>query len=241
MIKWLLILFSLSVFAREKITLGTFNIPEFVTSKDSGAFVDLVREIGNRLDLDIEIVLRPPRRTLSSFASEQLDGYFPALDGFNQNLKTSDTTPFYYKKDFFFSYEEVKNLKGKTVCLTAGYPYEKSLLENKELNLIYTHSDQTCLQMLIKKRADFFVCELHSGVAALRDSGIREIHIFPQAISKLDVFFSFQDSIKGRRLSKLFSAEINRMRKDKKLSNFFEKSTKYVSEYVKFGYDPTIK
>jgi len=241
MIRLMTLLISFSIYAKDKIVLGSFNIPEFVTSKDSGVFIDLVKEIGRRTNIEVEIVLRPPKRTITSFATGQVDGYFPALDYFNKGLSTANTAPFYYKKDFFISFQDSSQLRGKKVCLTSGYPYEKSLLENKDLTFLYTHSDQTCIQMLLKKRADIFVCELHSGVSALKNLNVRAIHISPTAISKLDVFFSFQDSKKGQRLAKIFSNEILEMRKEKTLSQFFKSSIKHVNEFVNFGYDPTVK
>lgn len=225
--------------AKEVITIGTFPIPQYVISEKEGVFVDLLKSVSNKSGIEFKVVLYPPKRTITMFHNGQIDGYFPGLDILN-SYPVYNSTPFYYKKDYLFSFgKEIKNPDGKSICLTDGYPYHPSIIKNQKVNYTFASSDESCLGMLSKKRVDGFLVELHSGIHALKSLGFKGIVVNPKPLSVQNVYFSLQRSPLGKEVADKISKAIEQMKNSGELSKFFEKSSKQVSEFAKFTYDPT--
>ncbi len=241
----LLSLFSLLflswVSASEVLTLGTYKIPNYVKTAKEGIFIDLVQRVAKRADVKVKIEIYPPKRTVHNFFHGKLDGYFPALDVLNEK-GVNKSVPFYYKKDFLFSLGKVpkKSEGNQRVCLTRGYPYNLEIIKD-QFEIIQSSSDESCFKILEKKRAEAFLCELHTGIRAAENLGIDYFKVKPKVVSSLPVYFAFQANQRGLKFSRLFTAEIRKMRKSGELSKIFSSSTEKIKNYVNFGYDPTLK
>lgn len=237
----LLTILCFSCFSKEPETLrlGTFLIPDYVESREKGEFIELTHRIAQAIGRKIEIVVLPPKRTLLQFRKGQIIGYFPGLDVLPQG-KISKSDSYYFKKDFIFTLKNVgkEEKVKKRLCLTSGYPYYLAMLKEK-YDLITTSSDEACLQILKKKRVDYFLGELHTGVMAMRELNLKDIEIQEKPISTLAAYYAFHDDKEGRLLSKLFSKEIKRMKESGELSALFKETTDIVMKHIGFSYDPT--
>jgi len=233
--------FTTNVLAK-KLILGTYIIPQYVRSEAQGEFIQLVKTIAARSNIEVEIRLFPASRALYHFNKGDIDGYFPSLDVLNKT-PVAKTIPFYYKKDYIFSSssKKISNLRSQRVCLTRGYPYDKSILNRKDLTHIFTNSDTTCLGMLNKGRADAFICEGLTGIAAMKKIKATNISIHQTPLSSLPVYIALKSSKKGKKLAKLFSKEIKVIQKNGELKALFTKAQERVKDYLKGSYDPMTK
>lgn len=242
-----LLFFASSLCVGEEIKIGSYKIPKYVQSEKRGTFVELVKKIGKRAGLKIKVEVYPPKRTIHTFSQGKISGYFPALDVINP-IKVSKSAPYYYKKDYLFSLEsedpEKEHSKDQKrtnrLCLTTGYPYDLKALKGR-FELVYSASDETCFKMLRKGRADFFLCELHTGLRAARNLEIKKFKVDPNFISSMPVYFAFSHGPKGARLAKVFSSEIKKMRESGELSKMFEDLREQSQKSVGFDFDPTKK
>ena len=102
----IILCFLISVFSfasKKKVTLGTFLIPRYVKSSTEGEFIKLVTEISEELNIDIEIVILPPKRTVMAFENKKVDGYFPALDVSMKKMRFINQLPTIIKRTFYFT------------------------------------------------------------------------------------------------------------------------------------------
>jgi polar amino acid transport system substrate-binding protein len=202
------ILISNISFSKEKIVLGTFIIPRYVQSTEKGEFIELVKELSSLSGYEVEIKIFPPKRTLKAFKDKSVDGYFPALDALGHG-KVSKTSDFYVKEDFIF--ERVKDSYTKMreipkACLTRGYPYHKEVLESKKWKIMYAASDEDCIELLNLKRADLFIGEEITGLAAIETLKLEKKITYNKytPISEQNVYFAFHDNKLGHKKSLKF-------------------------------------
>lgn len=198
----------------------TFPIPLMVESSDKGVFIELTKEIGKRSGLDISIEVLPAKRAAHEFTSAKFDGFFPGLDiMFNQ--ETSTSKEIYIKQDFAFTIEgkgligTVKDLEGKKIGITSGYPYAKKIITNKSLTFETAKNDINNMKKLSAGRIDVFIVEEKSGLKALDLSGVTNI-AYPKSkpLSKQKVYYAFQPDSKGKQFASKVSEALLSMKKD---------------------------
>ncbi len=200
--------------------IGTFPIPLMVEDKDRGVFIDLLKEIEKRSDIRLEIVVYPAKRTISEFSDKSIIGFFPALD-VSIPKEVAASKEIYIKEDFAFVKQgtpipqKIKDLEGKTIGLTMGYPYAKEIIGNDKIHKDYANDDVTNVKKLSAKRFDVFVVEEKSGLKAIEQSGEKDI-IYNKStpLSKQRVYFAFQNTPEGQSLAKKFSEALDSMKKD---------------------------
>lgn len=208
-----------SAFA-ETYRLGTFPIPLMVEDKDTGVFVELTKEIAKRSGVQIEIVVEPPARTVQTFGQNHVDGFFPALDVSMPKADFARSNSIYVKRDFSFyqkgkNLPTIKDLEGKTIGLTRGYPYVKELTDNGKIRFEFANDDVSNMRKLALGRIDAFVVEEKSGLKALDQSGEKNIEYNKDTqLSEQDVYYAFQKTAEGDDLAKKFSKALEDMKKD---------------------------
>ena len=220
----LLLTVSLNLTAKEVIKVATFPIPLMVVDENNGIFVELMQAIAKKADMKLELTIKPPKRILKEFFKGKHDALFPALDVTftpeNQPIKSSETV--YVKRDFAFTRKgepvlsSIKDLEGKKVGLTRGYPYVKELLENKNIDIQYANIDEENAKKLIAKRFDAFIVEEKSGLKAFENTvtldKIQYNSLIP--LSSQDVFFAFFKNDKNTKLEKKWSKALSQIKKD---------------------------
>jgi len=220
-----LISFSVSTYAKkEVIHLGTFLIPKFVESSESGEFIELTNIIFENSLYKIKISVFPPKRTIDLFNKGELDGYFPSLNSFHQeNDKRLKSDFFYIKKDYVFTKHKTNldNLKSHSVCITQGYPYSQDFIKKHSLEISVSTSDETCLLMIEKNRVDLFLGEALSGVYAIQKVNSKNLYFTKTPVSEEEVYFAFQKNKKGLLLQALFNKKIKLFKTNGKLASLF--------------------
>ena len=214
-----LLFFSAEGAFAKKIKLGTFQIPLMVESSEKGLFVDLTKEIAKRAGVEMEIVVTPPARTADQFAKNEIDGWFPGLD-VTMPKTPAKSAPIYIKTDFIFykkgkEAKSIADLKGKTVGITNGYPYDKAVTGSTSFKLETAAEDVYKMKKLGAGRIDAFIVEEKTGLKAKEQSGEKDIlYSSADPVSKQEVYYAFQNTDEGRQLAEKFSKAIKEMQQD---------------------------
>ncbi|MCU4677488.1 transporter substrate-binding domain-containing protein [Catenovulum sp. 2E275] len=219
-----LYLLCFNAYSKENLIFATFPIPLMVKNEESGLFVELTKAIAARANLNIEIKVLPPKRAIYYFLEQKVDALFPGLDfSFPQDaqyLKSKELI--YIKQDFAFSLKSkplinsFNDLIKYKIGITRGYPYSRELIENEQFNLSIAESDESNIKKLVNGRIDAFVVEEFSGIQAFSQTGYEHlIQYNPHApLSSQDVFYAFQLTIKGKKLSEKISKVLKAMKDD---------------------------
>ncbi|MCP4105216.1 MAG: transporter substrate-binding domain-containing protein [Desulfobacteraceae bacterium] len=222
-----------SVCFGETITFGTFPIPKMVLDENHGNFIELTRAISERAGIDIEIVVKPTKRTIQNFKLNETDVLFPALDvNFspeNQPIKSGELL--YVKRDYIFTRKgdpllrSIKELECKKVGITLGYPYARKLTGNSLIEFDMAHCDEINVLKLTNKRFDAFVVEETTGLKAFQDKGASdEVQYDPDSpISEMDVYYAFQNTKKGKWLAEVVTIVLSEMKQDGTFSEIIDK------------------
>ncbi|MDD9303230.1 MAG: transporter substrate-binding domain-containing protein [Desulfobacter sp.] len=225
---------SVSAYLEERVVFGSFPIPLMVIDENTGVFIELVKAIGQRANLDIEIYLAPPKRATLSFANKKTEVLFPAINSIftpdQKYLKSRES--FYVRKDFAFTRKngpllnDIKSLEGKTIGLTRGYTYSNALLNNTKIRFSLANRDESNVRKLLARRIDAFVVEEKSGLNAFLNTNkaSRVQYDKFQPVSKEDIFFAFHDNARGRRLESLVSKAIREMKHDHSFDKIMARS-----------------
>jgi len=212
-----------SAFGGEKIQIGTYPIPLLVEDSTHGLFIDLTNAIAEKAGLDIEISVVPSKRVIHYFQQKEVDVLLPGLDVFfsagNQPIKSEFIA---VKKDYIFTRKEtpllksIKDLEGKTVGITLGYPYTQELLENSLITFDQAPTDEQNAKKLVAGRIEAFVVEETTGLQVFEQlGGLDEVHYDPEApIAKIYAYYAFHPTEKGQQLEKIFSEIIRQMKQD---------------------------
>lgn len=211
--------------------IGTFPIPLMVESQDSGVFIELAKELARRADIRIEIKIDSTKRTLAAFEEGEIAGFFPALSA-NLPKNAEFSSVIYTKKDFGFVVKpnkppkSIADLNGKTVGLTAGYPYVVEIIRNPLVRIDYANADVLNVRKLIRGRCDVFVVEEKSGLRAFRqENAMNQVTYEPNyPLSQQEVFFAFQPSAEGKMLAKKISEALDAMKKDGTFQKIMKKA-----------------
>ncbi len=121
----------------------------------------------------------------------------------------------------------IKDLEGKKIGITHGYPYVMELIQNKRIKIESTKTDEMNAQKLVHGRISAFVVEEKSGLKAFMNLGLLGKIQYDKKtpISQQDVYFAFQNNGKGKKLSKLVSKVLKSMKKDGTFGNIMKKAS----------------
>ena len=195
------------LFSEEKkeFKVATFKIPLMIEDKKNGRFIELFKKIEEIKNIKIKINVYPTKRTLQKFIYNEVACFFPFTDGMNLPFSFIKSDVFYIKKDYILyrsseGNPKFKDLIGKTVGLTAGYPYPDKLISNKKINFEYAVSEEANISKLVLKRIDYFVVEYLSGIKAIKNSGLKEkVSVSKQAVGSENVYFACNDSVENKK------------------------------------------
>lgn len=212
--------------------MAAFEVPTFITKDLEGNFISLINEVNQSADLKMNMNVYPPSRAFKMFELGELEGFFPYV--FARNIeKALKSEPFYYKKEYLFALEDSKPKKKKQkVCLTLGYFYDKKILEAKEYEIIYTHSDESCFRMLASARVDGMVCELATGLLTLNKLDISNIKIRGSVLASNAVGVGFLNDEKGKEALVRFDKALISLKSDqKKYLLYFKDAVDLANKY----------
>ena len=206
-----------SLHCSSETVIATFEIPQVVVKNKDGTYSGdiylLAKRIFRKIDPKIKIIVVPPKRATHWFQSGKIAGFFPAIKG------TVGKAPLYSdvfakKIDYIYYREEMKasslkELYGKRVGLTRGYPYDKSVIGIQKILWSKAHTDLANLKKLQAGRIDYFLCEAmtcNRALAKEKISGIGYDEKHPISVQK--GYFAFQNTSTGKSLAKQLNRQL---------------------------------
>lgn len=224
-----------NAYSGEKIKFGTFPIPRMVEDEKNGIFVELTHAMAQRANLDIEILVFPPKRTWVHFRKNKINVIFPAFDvNFlpdKHSGQPTQSTPFSAKPDYVFTrkgrplLKTIKDLEGKKVGVTLGYPYVKELIENPLIEIDSAHYDELGAKMLVSGRIDAFVISLKTGLDTFKKLGVLDQvqYDIETPLSVHEFYYACHSTEQGKKLCKSISNALDEMREGGILQKFQER------------------
>jgi len=217
------------LFSEEKkeFKVATFKIPLMIEDKENGRFIELIKKIEDIQNIKMNINVYPTKRTLQKFIYNEVACFFPFVDGMNLPITYIKSDVFYIKKDYILyrsneGNPRFKDLIGKTVGLTAGYPYPDKLISNKNINFEYAVSEEKNISKLVLKRIDYFVVEYLSGVKAIKNSGLKEkVSVSKQVVGSENVYFACNNSVENNKIIKKFNEALILLKRNGYLEKLF--------------------
>lgn len=216
----------------KKIKFATFPIPRMVENEKQGIFIELTRDIIERDNLDIEIVIFPPKRAWDLFHREKIDVIFPAFDvNFPKGSQKVTSIAFSSKPDYVFTRKgtpllrTIKDLEGKRVGLTIGYPYARELLDNSLIDFDLAPTDEYNAKKLVVGRFDAFIVSLKSGLDTFEKLGLlKQIQYdIKTPISTNQFYYACQNTEEGKKICSQISNALRKMKDDGTLLHLHNK------------------
>lgn len=227
----LILLFPLITFADKapEIKLVTGDMPPFV-GKDlpqKGAMSEVVITAFNKIKIPVVIDFRPWARGYSETKENLFFGTFPYVKTPEREKDFYFSTPIYTVKPKLFIRTDIiaKNKTPKLselldlrLCSPIGFAVNKDLIEkfpSLEKNHLEPLDLPSCAQMLLQKRADYFIVNTDQGRAALKKvDGEKEIQIVDLGLRTNEYYLIVPKTNKnGLTILNQFNSEIQKMKK----------------------------
>jgi len=230
-----LVLFVLSInLGAAKVVFGSFPIPLMVVDNNNGVFISLTKAIAKEAGFEFAISIKPTKRIVGEFIEGKITVLFPALESMFPSKKTflKSSENIYIKQDFVFTkkgatvLKTIKDLEGKKVGVTRGYPYVKELMANKKIHFQIVGKDEMNAKKLIAGRIDAFVVEEKSGLKSFQNAGLSDKFQYDKAtpLSKQDVYYAFHNTEKGKKLELVFSATLKKLKENGTFAKIMSKT-----------------
>lgn len=165
---------SISVFAKEKITISVHDYMPYYDHEGNGLMVDVYKDAFNRVGVDVDIKVLPIKRALSYLFDNKVDAFSPGHIFMSPDMKENAEwensfivalVMFYYKPHLkkpivFNSLDDLKGYKLAVLVNTSFIPlYKQHNIEYHE-----SQSPQRMLKMAKAGHVDFFVITLLTGM-----------------------------------------------------------------------------
>jgi polar amino acid transport system substrate-binding protein len=215
--------------AEEVLKLIAQPIPFFIESEESGAFIDLTKEIAKKLDVKISIEMYPTVRAIDNFRKGKGLIFIPGSHPKLQNYEYLETEPIFLKNIYIYSrkpesFSDLKDLAHKRIGVTLGYTYPPGLTNLKGADIQEVQTDEANLRKLHTGRIDAFLGEERSANEAMAHLGFKDItYKKEKALMTEPIFYAFQKSPESLRWRQKFNDTIRTMKKSGALDKILYK------------------
>jgi len=182
-----LLIYSQLGFSDQKLLLvgDNNNFPVCFENEDGtiiGIDVDIIKEIAQRIELDIDIKLAPWPRVLFMVKNGKAHGGFPFFVT-PERLEFSSYTKIPLHRSVFmafakpgneFNFEKISDLHGKVVGINRGFsisPEFDAAVNNGSLNVYGVDEIHQLVEMLMKNRIDVIVAKRSTIAGYLKNTG----------------------------------------------------------------------
>ncbi|NQY92967.1 MAG: amino acid ABC transporter substrate-binding protein [Campylobacteraceae bacterium] len=240
-----IIFFHITLFANECKVLqvgGTndwypINFIDKKTNKTEGIAYDLIREIGDKLDVKVEIYAFYPWKRMLDYVEDGKLDMVSALYWTEERAKSyTYTEPYlinearaFVLKDKKFKLEKLEDLIGLRGGIPFGGSYggEFDSFAKKNLKLLYTYKKEQHIGMLLLDRFDYFILDYDDGMIYLKNNGLEDkIVALDYPISTTSVYFAFSKQSPCLKLLDSINQLILDSKSDGTLDSIIHKYTK---------------
>ena len=230
-VSWALLLFSFGVDASQPNSVKICTPEwEFYTQKDgAGLYHELWAAVFKSAGINVDVKYVPFKRCVKSFSNTKTNDYDAYAGGYG---KEGDIIPHWhigvdlltvaYKKGEIEKWTGEAMLKGQRVGWERGFEYDKYGVVNVKVQLKEFTKLKSGMQMLASDRIDFLL----DYSTAIKKT-VAELGLTDQIVVASDVmpgpkyYMIFSDTEKGRALSKIWDAGMERLNKAGQLNKMY--------------------
>jgi len=223
-----IMLLPVSVLAEKVVFVSPENIPPKIYKESGqlmGTYVDIIREVCKRLDIDPEFRLYPWKRAVKNVKEGRADAIFPPFQTekrteflyFPSEPMTATRTVIFARKESGVKISGLDDLRGKIVSVVAGYSYSPEFdrlgeLKKKEC---YIGVEQQ-VRTLHKGRMDVAVAAERPFRFFAKKLGLGEFFkvVFVLSEENSYVAFSKAKGLKSKLLAEKFGQTLSQLKKE---------------------------
>jgi len=227
----LLIFFLLAFFLNilaEEILIATSEWPPYeYTDNNSiiGSDVEIVLAAFEKVGVkNVKVEMFPWKRCVAMAQNKEVTAIFslgknPEREEYlyfpKEPINLSENVFFYRKGENFKYNNNLEDLKGLTIGVTAGYNYGKEFMESPLFKLEATIKDELSFKKLVNNRIDMFVCDKLVAIYLLKSLDlINQVDYLPTPLSKINMFLGFSKTEKSKELLEKFEKGLSIIKKD---------------------------
>ncbi|HNZ26468.1 MAG TPA: transporter substrate-binding domain-containing protein [Spirochaetota bacterium] len=211
---------AMALYAEDKtVKIVTEEWEDFTNADGTGIYFDIFREVfeknGYTLDISIMKYIQAKKRIQSGESDVVLGVYEGEETGMifpKYHFSADDVTVWYLKGR---SYKNEKSLENKKVGWIRGYDYEKYI--NINMNIQKLDTRESGVNMLLKKRLDYFIDNIYDVELAIENLGLDSKNFETKLIKFLNLYPCFANNDKGATLSKIWDREMSKLVKSGKI------------------------
>jgi polar amino acid transport system substrate-binding protein len=208
-----------------------YVVGEMGAAPSGGVTLDVLREIGRRMGIDIQVRLMPWKRVLENVRTGRVDGVTTLMVTEDRKQFLVYTDMFTQSRELFFynreqtpdfDWTDYADLNGLSIGLVSGYTYGQEFLEaarRLNMDIEYSPTDQTAYAKLARGRIDLVLDDERSGKLQIKNhpalSGVILAHQKP--VTVYDYHMAFSRKSRARTLVDEVNRVLDRMRRDNTL------------------------
>ncbi|MCP4023038.1 MAG: amino acid ABC transporter substrate-binding protein [Desulfobacteraceae bacterium] len=224
------LMFSSSAIARDPV-ISTWHIPFYLEDENNGSFIEMIREIENRIQHKFEIQILPAKRSISYFKKGMTSVLFPAMQpNIPEGMKVVRSVPFMKKAIYAFVLKgdpiptSFEDLFGKKVGLVRGYAYPDEVTNDKRIEVQYATMAAQSMKKLQVGWADVVLDDIVVGKDAINKTQALNIVFNANApFALVDVFFAFHPTPEGELLAQKISNVLIQMQVEGNMTRFISR------------------
>jgi len=232
-ISFLLFFISLSIFSfsgetvqiKDKVQMVFTEWPPFEFSNGTnvtGCNVAVIQAVFRDLGIPVDIRSYPWKRCQELAKQGAVDCIFSfgknkdreAFVIFPEEPINLSRNVFFFRGNEHFRFNNLTNLAGKKIALTAGYYYGKEFMESTEFVKDIGPDDIINFRKLKERRVDLFICDEMVGTYLIRQLGLeKEFSYDKNALSEIRMYVGFSRKVPGNgELSIRFSDQLKKLK-----------------------------
>jgi len=200
--------------------IASYHIPLLVDDRETGAFMELLREAARRADVRYGIVMAPAKRAMRYFEDGEVIAIVPALRAtlakdavLTRSFFTKQIHAFVREGDSIP--ENIAALEGLRIGLTRGFSYPRSITVNEKIEVDYADTTEGSLKKLLEGRTDVVVADGYTAMFAIGKMKLTGFHYdLSIVLHEQPVYMAFQPTDEGKELAHKLSRALDSMEAD---------------------------
>tara|TARA_Y100001970_G_scaffold292687_1_gene435231 strand:+ start:1252 stop:1998 length:747 start_codon:yes stop_codon:yes gene_type:complete len=237
-----LALLPYSSMAKQKLRCATNDFPPFGFEKEVegkntpvGVEVEIFNLICKELNLTCSLELLPWKRMINQVKRGEIDCMFAAFKTEKRKnfmvytsvpFHVSNLTFFIEKSNTSFKFSNLKDLKGKNICLVRGFtttPEFDKLAKQKVFEITHLDDFDQCFKMLRKGKVDTTLVNQEVGFDILKKLNINNIKPFKNPLYSKPAYLTFTKKKEFGQIPSQFGQKIFQILKSGQYKKIYDK------------------
>ncbi len=224
----------------EKVVFGTLSdIPPDVFEKDgkpAGCDVEIIRAVCQRMGVEPEIRLAPPKRLFKYLGEGSIDGTFllrktekrEAILYYHSEAVMIKKMTIFARKESNFKINTLDDLEGKTISVIGGYSYKPEFEKLEGVKKVPCSNEEQQVKTLDKARMDCAVAVELTFRFFSKKLGLKDKFEAVHAMNEVPVYAAFSKAIgpKGKDLAEKFNKALLELKAEGVIDKILDNYTK---------------